>query len=293
MDTAALTAFVEVAQAGSFSGAAHRLFLTQSAVSKRISQLEEQLGSKLFDRIGRQIRLTEAGNSLLPQARRILAELEDAKRLLNNLSGEVAGRLSLAASHHISLHRLPKTLRRFTQAHPGVEMDLRFYESEVAYDAVVHGDIELALITLSPETDPRIHAETLWTDRLFYCVSKHHPLAKLNKIDFETINQYPGILPAPDTFTSRIVHEQLLQLGLEPNLGISTNYLDTIRMMVQVGLGWSLLPETLIDKELVKLPADIDSIERPLGFIYHRDRTLSNAAKALLAMLKSDTFEAS
>ncbi len=65
MDTAALTAFVEVAQAGSFSGAAHRLFLTQSAVSKRIAQLEEQLGSKLFDRIGRQIRLTEAGNSLL------------------------------------------------------------------------------------------------------------------------------------------------------------------------------------------------------------------------------------
>ena len=187
MDTATLQAFVEVARTGSFSIAAQHLFVTQSAISKRIAQLESQLDTRLFDRIGRGINLTEAGRTLLPQAEGILTQFEDARRTLNNLSGEVTGRLSLAASHHISLHRLPETLRAFVKRYPQVEMDLRFYESEVAYEAVVHGDIELALITLSPESDPRIVAETVWIDRLHYCIAADHPLAERDNVEFDQI----------------------------------------------------------------------------------------------------------
>lgn len=286
MDTATLQAFVEVARSGSFSIAAQNLFITQSAVSKRIAQLESQLDTRLFDRIGRGINLTEAGSTLLPQAEQILTQFEDARRTLSNLSGEVTGRLSLAASHHISLHRLPETLRSFVKRYPQVQMDLRFYESEVAYEAVVHGDIELALITLSPESDPRIVAQTVWVDRLHYCVAADHPLAACANVEFDQINAYPAILPAADTFTYQIVHKQLSSLGLEPNLGISTNYLDTIRMMVRSGLGWSLLPETLIDEHLVRLNTGSQPVERPLGYIYHRERTLSNAARELLRLLK-------
>lgn len=286
MDTATLQAFVEVARCGSFSIAAQNLFITQSAVSKRIAQLESQLDTRLFDRIGRGISLTESGSTLLPQAEQILTQLEDARRTLDNLSGEVTGRLSLAASHHISLHRLPETLRSYVKRYPQVQMDLRFYESEVAYEAVVHGDIELALITLSPESDPRIVAQTVWVDRLHYCVAADHPLASCGNVEFDQINAYPAILPAANTFTYQIVHKQLSSLGLEPNLGISTNYLDTIRMMVRSGLGWSLLPETLIDEHLVRLNTGSQPVERPLGYIYHRERTLSNAARELLRLLK-------
>lgn len=246
-----------------------------------------QLNTRLFDRIGRSVSLTEAGRTLLPQAQRILAEFEDARRLLTNLSGEVQGRLSLATSHHISLHRLPDALRTFVKTYPEVEMDLRFYESEVAYEAVVRGDIELALITLSPETDARIVAETLWLDRLHYCVAADHPLAQQPNIEFNQINSYPAILPGPNTFTYQIVHQQLSSLGLVPKLGISTNYLDTIRMMVRTGLGWSLLPETLIDEGLVRLNTGSQPVERPLGYIYHRERTLSNAARELLRILQA------
>jgi len=286
LDSATLQAFVEVARTSSFSTAAQNLFITQSAVSKRIAQLEVQLETRLFDRIGRSVGLTEAGRTLLPQAQRILAEFEDARRLLTNLSGEVGGRLSLATSHHITLHRLPNVLRRFVKTYPNVEMDLRFYESEVAYEAVVRGDIELALITLSPQTDARIVSETLWLDRLHYCVAADHPLAKRQNLEFNQINSYPAILPGPNTFTYQIVHQQLSSLGLTPNLGISTNYLDTIRMMVRTGLGWSLLPETLIDEGLVRLNTGSQPVERPLGYIYHKERTLSNAARELLRILK-------
>lgn len=292
IDCAALTAFVRVAELGSFSQAAEQLFLTQSAVSKRVALLEEQLGCRLFDRIGRQIDLTEAGVTLLPQAHRILHALEDAARSLQNLAGSVNGALTLAASHHISLHRLPPILRQYARRFPDVQLDLRFDESEIAYEGVLKGELELALITLAPQQDPRIHSETLWVDALQYVVASDHPLAQLNAPGLNDLNHYPALLPGPNTFTHQLVRQQLGRLGLEPNLGMSTNYLDTIRMMVRIGLGWSLLPESMIDQGLCRLPVSSEAIHRPLGLIYHRDRTLSNAARELVGMLRAQHQEA-
>ncbi|MGB5065240.1 MAG: LysR family transcriptional regulator, partial [Candidatus Competibacter sp.] len=104
MDIAGLQAFVTIADSGSFSLAAGRLHLTQPAVSKRLAALEAELDTRLFDRLGRAVRLTEAGGMLLPRALRILAEVDDTGRALRNLSGAVAGPLVLATSHHIGLH---------------------------------------------------------------------------------------------------------------------------------------------------------------------------------------------
>lgn len=111
MDLANLNAFIAIAETGSFSEAGERLHLTQPAVSKRIAGLEQQLGVRLFDRLGREIGLTQAGRALLPRAYQILNVLDDTRRALTNLSGEVSGRLTLATSHHIGLHRLPALLR--------------------------------------------------------------------------------------------------------------------------------------------------------------------------------------
>ena len=105
MDLANLQTFIAIAEQRSFSLAGERLHVTQPAISKRIASLEEQLGIRLFDRIGRETRLTEAGRALLPRAYRIVNELDDARRALNNLSGTVSGRLSVATSHHIGLRR--------------------------------------------------------------------------------------------------------------------------------------------------------------------------------------------
>src|SRR5690606_14764761 len=111
LDTQHLQAFVAVAETGSFSAAGERLHLTQPAISKRIAILEQQLASSLFDRVGRKISLTQAGLSLLPNAKRILQDVADAHRAVTDLRGEVRGQLSIATSHHIGLHRLPLTLR--------------------------------------------------------------------------------------------------------------------------------------------------------------------------------------
>jgi len=136
VDTANLSAFLAVADSGSFSRAAEQLHITQPAVSKRIALLEQQLDARLFDRIGRHVTLTEAGRALKPRAELVLQTLTDTRRALGKLSGQVRGRLSMATSHHIGLHRLPPVLRRFTKAYPGVALDIDFLDSEVAYDQV-------------------------------------------------------------------------------------------------------------------------------------------------------------
>src|SRR5690606_7583070 len=130
MDTQHLHAFVAIAETGSFSAAAERLHLTQPAVSKRIALLEEQLKSPLFDRIGRQVVLTQAGQVLLSKATLILREVTAAQRAIADLKGEVEGKLSIATSHHVGLHYLPPYLREFSTQFPQVKLDLHFLDSE-------------------------------------------------------------------------------------------------------------------------------------------------------------------
>ena len=105
-----LKAFLAVAETDSFSQAADRIHLTQQAISKRVAQLEQQLDALLIDRIGRTVRLTEAGNSLEYRANLILQQVEDTERAIRNLNGEIGGQLSLATSHHVGLWRLPRVL---------------------------------------------------------------------------------------------------------------------------------------------------------------------------------------
>ena len=188
MDWGSLSAFVAVAERGGFSAAAEQLHLTQPAVSKRIAQLEQVLDVRLFDRLGRQVVLTEAGRLLLPRARQMLAEADAARRALQDLGQEIGGRLSLATSHHVGLHRLPALLRRFTALHPKVALDIRFLDSEHAYAQVLQGEVELAVTTLGP-TEPPLQAATVWDDPLRFAVAPDHPLARLPKVTLAEIGR--------------------------------------------------------------------------------------------------------
>lgn len=291
MDTQTLSAFVAVAESGSFSHAADQLFLTQPAVSKRIFNLEEQMGTRLFDRIGRRVSLTEAGRVLLPRARDLLLDFEDTRRQINNLADHVGGRLSLATSHHVSLHRLPPTLRAYSKRYPEVQLDLTFTESERAYEDILNGSVELAIITLSPKPATQIAEQCIWTDELGYAVAKDHPLAEVKNVSFSMLHEYPAILPGRSTFTRQLAEAHFQQQNLDLNVIMSTNNFDTIRMMVSIGLGWSLLPDTLMDASLHRINLSSQPLRRPLGLIYHRERTLSNAAQAFIAMLNADAIE--
>ena len=282
MDTLLLEAFVAVAEAESFSAAADELHLTQSAVSKRIALLEQQLECRLFDRIARTVALTESGHKLLPRARYILSELQATRQAIADLSGSVSGTLRLAISHHIGLRRLPPVLKAFTQQFPNVTVDVAFMDSERAYDNVLHGRYELAVITLAPQPHPKIVAASVWPDRLTFVTSPDHPLTR-TKATIHTLQDHPAILPELNTHTGHIVSELFERNGLKLTTAMRTNYLETIKSMVSIGMGWSLLPETMLDSSIEALR--IGKLQRQLGYIHHREKTLSNAAKAFIEML--------
>jgi len=288
VDTANLSAFLAVADSGSFSRAAEQLHITQPAVSKRIALLEQQLDARLFDRIGRHVTLTEAGRALKPRAELVLQTLTDTRRALGKLSGQVRGRLSMATSHHIGLHRLPPVLRRFTKAYPGVALDIDFLDSEVAYDQVLRGDVELAIITLAPQVEPPLVAATIWNDPLDFVIAPEHPLAGRERVSLRQLADYPAVFPGANTFTHRVVSGLFEQHGIRPDIGMSTNYLETIKMMVSIGLAWSVLPRTMLDNQVRALPIPGVALQRRLGVIWHSGRTLSNAAEALIELLRHD-----
>lgn len=285
MDTTSLRTFITAAELESFSLAADILYITQPAVSKRIAALEEELGAKLFDRIGRHVSLTEAGNALIERARLILREVEDSRRLISNLSGTVSGRLSIGTSHHIGLHRLPPVLRRYSAEYPEVKLDLHFMDSEDACRAVLAGDLELGIVTLPPKSLEGLDSELIWPDPLAVVVGKDHPLTAKKKVTLAELAEHTAILPAQGTYTRELLEQAFSPRQLSLKTAMTTNYLETIKMMVAVGLGWSVLPRTMLGEDLAILNVSEIQLARQLGVVYHHARSLSNAAHRMIEVL--------
>ncbi len=287
MDISALHAFVEVADAASFSGAAERLHLSQPAVSKRIAALESELGTVLFDRTGRRVRLTQGGQALRARARDLLNQVADIKRELLSLSGAVSGILTMGTSHHIGLHRLPPVLRQYSHTYPQVRLDIRFMDSETACRAVELGELELAIVTL-PSEARRVRLEYLWEDRLRCVVAAAHALASsAEPITLADLVRYPAVLPSAATYTRALLDTAIADAGLNLQIAMSTNYLETLKMLAAIGLGWTLLPTSMIDGDLIALSVEGLDLCRHLGAVTRDGAMLSNAAGAMVELCRS------
>jgi len=288
MDISNYQAFLAVAEHASFSLAAEKLHLTQPAISKRIAQLESSLGVELFDRLGRRISLTAAGRALHPVAIRILNDVRETRQVIANLSTEVSGTLSIVTSHHIGLRRLPPILKDYTRRYPAVRLDLAFMDSEQACHAVERGEFELGIVTLPLRPMTALKTTALWDDPLVIAVAADHPLTGKNTITLDELSHYPAILPAIGTYTRTIIEATILQRQGTLDVILETNYLETLRTMVAIGLGWSALPRKMMGGDVVEVPVHDLAIARTLGVVQHQKRTLSHAAEALLNVLKGD-----
>jgi DNA-binding transcriptional LysR family regulator len=286
MELQNLQAFISVYELQSFSKAAESLQLTQPAVSKRIAALEQHYDTALFDRIGKAIVLTKAGEILLPSARHIIEELKRSRQSIQGLSGQLGGELKLATSHHIGLHRLPPVLRAFSNAHQNVELDLHFMDSEQACEAIEQGEMELGIVTLPRKPSKNLVTQLIWDDPLVVVVGKTHALASKRQISTDDLIDYPAILPSHETFTRAMIEKQLALRHMPP-IALETNYLETIKMMISIGLGWGVLPKSMVHDELLEFEIKGVEMSRELGVVYHRNRTLSSASQAMLHTLQA------
>ncbi|MEQ1323554.1 LysR family transcriptional regulator [Acinetobacter soli] len=288
MNLAAFEAFVKVMETGSISLAADQLFITQPAVTKRIHSLEDYFGVKLFESAGRGIQATHAAHSLLPKVKNWLNELGEIHHTLSHEHDQVQGRLKIGTSHHIGLHHLPDPLRNYVQRFPDVTLDVHFVDSEQAHEKVLAGDLELAFLTLPPEGDERLTYLTVWNDPLVFVVAPFHPLAQRKQIQLQDLLEYPSLLPAAQTYTTQITLHAFEKYGLRPKITMSNNPLESIRMLVSIGLGWSVLPQTLLNRDLCQLAVNVE-LKRQLGIVWHPARTQSKAAQALIKLTQQST----
>jgi DNA-binding transcriptional LysR family regulator len=286
MDISSLEAFVAVARHQSFSKASEQMHITQPAVSKRIAGLESELGIELFNRVARQTSLTEAGQQLLPRAQELINQARDMQRYASNLNRNIGGVLSIAISHHIGLHRMPPILREFNQRFPDVVLDIRFEDSEQAFHAVEKGDIEFAVITLPSELADNLRAEAVWTDQLHIVVASDHPILKIDRMGIAELAAYPAVLPGSETETFKIVDRCFSRRKLEMKVQMTTNNLETLKMLVIAGVGWSILPSNMLNHDLTGIDIGL-SLNRKLGLVYHLKRSPSNAANALRKLIFS------
>lgn len=286
MQLSQINAFLAVSELESFSLAAERLHITQPAVSKRIRQLESSVKVPLFDRVGKRSILTPHGKAFKPHAERILQELKSFRSVLSQQQAVPTGILSFATSHHIGLHRLPQALRDFKIRYPQVDLDLQFMDSEDACAAIANNELELAIVTLPENRDERLDCEAIWIDRMVVVLALDHPLAGATELGPGALMRHPAILPSMGTFTRKIInnlfsgHQHRLDIILE------TNYLETIKVMVSANLGWSILPESMVDATLVSQPLQGLDLRRPLGLVTRRQRTLSLSSSAMIQLLR-------
>lgn len=284
MNLAAFEAFIKVMETKSISLAADQLFITQPAVTKRIHLLEDYFGVRLFEAAGRGIQPTHTAYQLLPKVKTWLNDLGEIHHELSHEHQNIQGKLKVGTSHHIGLHHLPHHLKKYVQEYPDVALDLRFVDSEQAHEQVLNGDLELAFLTLPPVGDERLHYYPMWEDPLIFVVAPFHPLAHKEAVTLEELTHYPSILPATRTYTSQIMLAEFEKHGLKPKVSMSNNPLESIRMLVSIGLGWSVLPKTMINQDLKTLNINFE-LKRELGMVWHPARIQSRAMKALIDLV--------
>lgn len=295
MDFYQLLYFRKVAEARSVSRAAEGLLITQPAVSKQMKALEDELGEKLFDRIGKKVFLTKAGEVLYSHCERILRSVDDAKKAVKALSQECSGELVIGTSDHISLHRLPDVLKSYVSAYPRVDLKLRCHRSETILEMVGQNLVDLGVITL-PKVAGNFISRVIWEDPMSLVFPKKHPLASLKNIKLKDIVTYGMILPEKGTTTRSSIDGAFSRRGLAPNVAMEVAYIETIKGLVKAGLGISILPDKAVEQDvkagvLAKSGIQDAGFSRNLGVVYLKDKFLSRPAKEFLKLLEKERQE--
>ncbi|MBX2846772.1 MAG: LysR family transcriptional regulator [Acidiferrobacterales bacterium] len=282
MDTNAIKAFISVAENMSVTKASKKLFLTQPAVSRRIARLEEELGVRLFDRANKRMFLTLPGEKLLVRCKQILSDIDFAAREASHLGNEVIGHLAVGMSHHVSLYRAPKNLKRYQDLYPDVELDLNFLTSEDAIDLVSRGKLELAMVTLPPKALPNLEFIPIWRDELYIALPNNEEY--LNA-DLKELAKKPVILPHDVSTTRKNIDNIFRNHNLSFTHITETSNFEVISKMIETGLGWSVLPSHMMNDEIVRAFTDSFVAIRTQGIVLHSQRQLSLASEALVNLM--------
>ncbi|RYL93559.1 LysR family transcriptional regulator [Sporolactobacillus sp. Y61] len=271
--------FIEAAKREHMTKAAESLHVAQSAVSRQIAVLEEELGIALFTRKGRNIQLTPAGKIFLEHAERGLIELNKARQKIREHLNPETGTIPLGISTSLSVHTLPVILQNFRKAHPGISFQL--HQGTVPYliRMIEQGRIDLAFASPVPKDIDSVSSKILYSERLVLLLPKHHLFAGRGPVSLSQLKDERFI-----TFRSRLSLQELFreacaQAGFKPNIVFEGEDMDTIKGLVAANFGIALMPQNSVaynlSPEITTAAIEAPRISRTVGVIRPRDRELA------------------
>jgi DNA-binding transcriptional LysR family regulator len=245
MDTRQLEMFRAVAEARAFTAAAQRLHVSQSAVSRQLKLLEEELGTLLFHRGARGVTLTPQGELLLSAANRITREMEDVASQISDTQTLQRGRLTLGGGMTVCLHILPKLLRKFRAQYKQVDLRVVTGTTEMIVRQLRAREIDVALLTL-PIREPDLEDIPVLKEEMVVVMAGKHPLARRRSIDARALARQPLILFESGSNTRRVVDQFFVDEAIPVNVVMETENVEIIKSMVASGLGITIVPYSAI-----------------------------------------------
>jgi LysR family hydrogen peroxide-inducible transcriptional activator len=291
MEIHQLTYFVAVAETGSFSRAAERCNIAQPSLSQQIQKLELELGEPLFDRLTRRVVLTDAGRNLLPRAASILAELQDIKHSMNQVTDSSSGMLTVGFIPTIAPFVLPRVIKRFSHEFPQARLAVHEDLTEVLVRELVDGKLDVG-ITSTPIHNKLIRTQELLTEPLLVASSKEHDIITRAEIHVKELDDFPFIALSEMHCLGEQVQSFCYQQHLELKIVCHTSQLTTVQNCVAMGLGVSLVPKALaindISQQVVYRSLSDALPQRKIAAATHVERTQSFLAKKFIGMVREE-----
>lgn len=280
-----LRIFVSVAEHEHVTQAARQLNLTQSATSAAIAALEARYATKLFDRIGRRIALTEAGRLFLVEARAVLARASAAEAVLSDLAGLKRGSLSLAASQTVGNYWLPRLINRFQAVHPGIELRLSLGNTETVTALVHDGAADLGFIEGAID-DPLLTVQPVARDRLVLIVARDHPWARQKPRTANDFGSARWVCRERGSGTRAVLEAALPSLGLrgeQIDIALELPSNEAVCAAVEAGAGVTVISRLVVERALTAgslVAVDVDLPGRDFSVLRHTQRYVTRASTA-------------
>jgi DNA-binding transcriptional LysR family regulator len=300
MELNQLKTFCAVVEKKSFSRASEAVFLSQPTVSLQISSLEQELGTRLLDRRGREVTVTRTGETLYHYARRILRLVDEAEQAIEQLKGLVKGELTLGASTIPGEYILPSLLAKFKEKYPAIDINLVIGDTKEIIEKVARNEVELGVVGTREKSDKLVF-ESFTSERLVLITPTTRKWFKKQELaTIEELRKVPFILRESGSGTRATVKQRLQQAGIkEEDLAsvMSLGSTAAVKRAVECGAGVSLISEKAIENE-IKLGTiktitlkDLE-LNREFFIVYSRQKSRSPATQALLHFLKEKKGQA-
>jgi DNA-binding transcriptional LysR family regulator len=274
MDLRQLQILQTIAETGSFTACGRKLHVSQSAISRQILLLEEELGEPLFLRVGRHVRMTPAGESLVKLGQRVLQDVRETVGAITDRTGELRGTLHLSGGMTVCLYVFPALLKHLRRVHPHLETRLTVAIADRSIEEIRAGRIDAGLLTLPVEESDLVTVPVL-REELLLMTPPSHRLAGRRRVSPQDLAEEPFVLFEAGSATRRVIDHFFATQNIEPNVVMDTENVEIIKAMVKTGLGISIVPYQAIAREVQARQLFCTEIEgfelyRETGWVYAR-----------------------